>query len=245
MLPPRHRLTHTPEFIPPEDDAWDMPRANREIALAQLREADAHELLRGIAAELDAVPDGDEPVSSDDLMRKLTADDRAHIAAALEHVHGLTIGDAVTSEQLRACADAIEASPWASRDEHPLWAYWLGTTRKDLRLVAPYLRRDAQPVKFTLRLLTRVQRIEVEAILRSNVLGSEVHAALRAAQYGLVKVDGPGAPKLKAWEKGKAPELTTRDLDTLEDAFGLDMLAAVGHAIMGYSRDLFESKKKV
>jgi hypothetical protein len=125
-----------------------------------------------------------------------------------------------------------------------VWRYWLGETRKDLRLAQGWLLPGVPPVKFTLRLLSRAQRIEIDGIASSEREGAQDLASLRAVRYGLTMIEGPGSPKIKAWEKGKAPELTERDLDTIEDAFGSAILLEVGYAIRSVARDLFETEKK-
>lgn len=50
-MPPVHKFTHTPELVCTADLAWDHPRINRELALADARELGLADRLR--AGELD------------------------------------------------------------------------------------------------------------------------------------------------------------------------------------------------
>ena len=235
MLPARHRLTHTPVYIAAADTAWDHERINREIGLAKLRSDGVASMLRSLAQTIEDDDAGEQPPE----MRQV-------IEAAVRWCLGLSELDIArpVEAQLLECASMIDASPCASRDDHPVWRYWLGETRKDLRLAQSWLLPDVLPVKFTLRLLSRAQVIEVNALASSERDGAQDLAALRAVRYGLVMIEGPGAPKLKAWERGKAPELAERDLDMIEDAYGLAALLELGYAIRGVARELLESEKK-
>lgn len=223
MLPIAHRLTHTPVIIHPDDQAWDHVKINRELAIADLREAGAVEALR--SGDLDS-----------DLARSAFGVLELDIDVDVEQL------ETHRARIVQTAIDAIESSPWATREDHPVDRYWSGASRRDVDTIRGYLLPGVVPTRFVARFLTRTQRIEVSRIAKSEGLEE---ASCRAVQLGLVKIEGPVVPKLKAWEKGKAPELAARDLDTIAETFGLRVLVDVGAAIFAASAELLESEKKV
>lgn len=234
--PTAHRATHTPVYIHPTDDAWDVDRIERELELARLAEDGAAERLRELATSaVEAESEGEA--------------DSPELAEALSAALGDGIVRCeVTNVAIRELADMIDASPYRSREDHPVHRYRVGESRYDLATVAPWLKPGVEPTRFVLRLLARDVRFEVEGILLSGRDGALSFAQMHALAHGLVRVEGAGSVELrktiKPWASGKSPTLTARDIDALESAFGLALVRDVGQACVLASREITATEKK-
>ncbi len=232
--PTAHRATHTPVYIHPTDDAWDVDRIERELELARLAEEGAAARLRELAT---SIVEADVEASPElaDALRSALGDESI-------------VRCEPTLEAMRELADMIDASPYRKREDHPVHRYRVGESRYDLATVAPWLKSGVEPTRFVLRLLLRDVRFEVEGILLSGRDGALSFAQMHALAHGLVRVEGAGSLELrktiKPWASGKSPTLTARDIDALEAAFGLALVRDVGQACVLASREITATEKK-